>query len=35
MDDSELEFMEECARRQGKTPEQAAEDDRKFWAGEE
>jgi len=28
---SEKEFMAECAQRQGKTPEQAHEEDRRFW----
>jgi len=32
---SEQEFLEECAKRQGKTPKQATKDDEKFWQGEE
>ena len=29
--DSEKAFLDECASRQGKTPEQAHEDDLKLW----
>ena len=32
---SEKEFLDECAARQGKTPEQAHEDDLKFWSGDD
>ena len=33
--DSEKAFLDESAQRQGKTPEQAEEDDRRFWLGED
>ena len=35
MNKAEREFFEECASRQGKTPEQATEDERKFWSNED
>ena len=35
MTDSEREFLEECAERQGKTLKQMEEDDLKFWSGED
>lgn len=35
MEDSELEFMEECAERVGMTLEELNESDRKFWSGED
>ena len=34
MTDSEKEFLEECAERQGKTLKELTEDDRRFWSGE-
>ena len=32
---SEKAFLDECAQRQGKTPEQAEEDDRRFWSNDD